>query len=74
MIDRKDFLKLCQQNSVHPKSVFVLVDGIKYHPKSLEISFDKNGKTLNRAILLDDNQNSLLNCPIEDVCYIDKIN
>ena len=56
-MERKRYLELCQQFSIG-NNVLVVYDGVAYRPKNLLISFDKNGKCKNSAILKDVNCNS----------------
>lgn len=62
MIERKKYLEMCQMVSVLPSGVFgikqnvpdnlkVVYDGIAYYPVSLDISFDKDGRVINTAII-----------------------
>ena len=70
-MERKRYLELCQQFSVG-NDLFVVYDGIAYRPKSLLISFDKNGKCQNSAILEDANSNSTRQVLLERVQEYEK--
>lgn len=72
MTDRNLYLRLCQRNAVYPKSVVAEYDGVKYYPTSLNISFDKDGKTRNSAVMESVIGNSQIQCNLSDVAYLDK--
>ena len=72
MNDRNLYLRLCQRNAVYPRSVFAEYDGLKYYPTSLDISFDKDGKTRNSAVMESVIGNSQIQCNLFDVVYLDK--
>ncbi len=78
MIDRKTYLEMCQKVAVLPSGVLgikekvpedlkVIYDGIVYYPLSLEISFDKDGKVINTAILHSLTANSIIERNLKDV-------
>lgn len=67
MIDRKRYFELCQKNSVVPNSVNVIYQGGEYYPQALKIWFNSQGKTMNTAVLIDVNLNSITNCSLEDI-------
>ena len=71
MIERKTYLEMCQKVAVLPSGVLgikervpdelkVIYDGVVYYPLSLEISFDKDGKVINTAILHSLTANSII--------------
>lgn len=66
-MERKRYLELCQRNAVQPKSVVVWLDGIGYYPIEYRLCFDKEGKTVHRAVLQDMKANSIINCSLEGV-------
>lgn len=66
-MERKRYLELCQRNAVQQKSVVVWLDGIGYYPIEYRLGFDKDGKSVHRAVLHDMNANSIINCPLEGV-------
>ena len=66
-MERKRYLELCQRNAVQPKSVVVWFDGIGYYPIEYRLCFDKDGKSVHRAVLHDRKANSVINCPLEGV-------
>ena len=66
-MERKRYLELCQRNAVQPKSVVVWLDGIGYYPIEYRLGFDKDGKSVHRAVLQDMKANSVMNCPLEEV-------
>jgi hypothetical protein len=72
MNDRNLYLRLCQRNAVYPKSVVAEYNGVKYYPTSLNISFDKDGKTMNSAVMESVIGNSQIQCNLSDVVYLDK--
>lgn len=78
MIDRKTYLEMCQKVAVLPSGVLgikekvpdelkVIYDGVVYYPLSLEISFDKDGKVINTAILHSLTANSIIERNLKDV-------
>ena len=66
-MERKRYLELCQRNAVQPKSVVVWFDGTGYYPIEYRLWFDKDGKSVHRAVLKDIKANSVINCPLEGV-------
>ena len=69
MIDRREYLEMCQKVSVLPGGIFgikqsvpddlkVVFNGIVYYPVAYELSFDK-GQTVHKAILHDLKANSI---------------
>jgi hypothetical protein len=78
MIDRKTYLEMCQKVAVLPSGVLgikekvpddlkVVYDGVAYYPLSLEISFEKDGKVINTAILHSLTANSIIERNLKDV-------
>lgn len=78
MIERKIYLEMCQkvailQSGVQnlkqnvPDGLKVVYDGIAYYPVSLDISFDKDGKVINTAILHSLTANSVIERNLEDI-------
>ena len=76
-MERKQYLKLCSEISLIPKSVggvlsrpppelLVAYDGIAYYPFYYEMHF-KNGEYYDIAVLHDLKANSLVNVPLEKV-------
>ena len=43
MIDRKEFLMMCQKNSVYPQSCKIKYHDAEYYPLALYIWFDDKG-------------------------------
>lgn len=77
MIDRREYLEMCQRVSVLPSGVFgikqsvpddlkVIHNGIEYYPISYKLSFD-NGRPTHTAILHDLKSNSIMNANLETV-------
>lgn len=73
MIDRNEYLKLCQKCSVYvsagqeiPPELLVKYDNISYYPKAYELSFI-NGKAENTAILGDLKANSVIYARLERI-------
>ena len=69
---------MCQKVAVLPSGVLgikqnvpndlkVVYDGIVYYPLSLDISFDKDGKVINTAILHSLTANSVIERNLKDV-------
>ena len=78
MIERKTYLEMCQkvailQSGVQnlkqnvPDGLKVVYDGIAYYPVSLDISFDKDGKVINTAILHSLTANSVIERNLKDI-------
>ena len=78
MIKRKEYLEMCQKVSVLPGGIFgikqnvpddlkVVYDGIAYYPVSLDISFDKDGKVINTAIIHSLCSNSIIERNLKDI-------
>ena len=65
-MERKRYLELCQQSAVGIEA-FVLYKGVQYVPKAYELSFNKGGSSIHRAILKDKIANSLVYCKLEEV-------
>lgn len=66
MIDRKEYLEMCQINSAYPKSVCVLYKGIKYCPDKLVVWFEK-GIPKNTARMMADIGTSYIECDLREV-------
>ena len=64
-MDRNHFLKLAQKFS-EGKQVTVLFDGTEYFPAAYKMDFC-NGTPKNRAILMDQNKNSIIEVAMEKV-------
>lgn len=78
MIERKTYLEMCQKVSVLPSGVLgikqnvpddlkVVYEGIEYYPVSLDISFDKDGKVINTAIIHSLCANSIIERNLKDI-------
>ena len=78
MIERKKYLEMCQMVAVLPSGVFgikqnvpdnlkVVYEGIAYYPVSVDISFDKDGKVINKAIIHSLHANSIIEANLKDV-------
>ena len=78
MIERKTYLEMCQkvailQSGVQnlkqnvPDGLKVVYGGIAYYPVSLDISFDKDGKVINTAIIHSLHANSVIERNLKDV-------
>ena len=78
MIERKIYLEMCQkvailQSGVQnlkqnvPDGLKVVYDGIAYYPVSLDISFDKDGKVINTAIIHSLYANSVIERNLKDI-------
>lgn len=84
MIERKQYLEMCQAVAMLPSGVLgikqdvpdnlkVVCDGVPYYPLSLEISFDKDGKVINTAILHSLTANSVVERNLRSISiYEDK--
>ena len=72
-MERGDFLKLCQINSVQPNSVEVRYKDIICYPLALKIWFNNSGETQNTAILLEKKSRCVIECGIKDVECLDKV-
>lgn len=77
MIDRREYLEMCQKVSVLPSGVFgikqnvpddlkVIHNGIEYYPISYKLSFD-NGRPTHTAVLHDLKANSIIDADLETV-------
>ena len=77
MIERKEYLEMCQKVSVLPSGVLgikqnvpddlkVIHSGIAYYPISYKLSFD-NGRPTHTAILHDLRANSIMNADLESI-------
>ena len=77
MIDRREYLEMCQRVSALPSGVFgikqnvpddlkVVHNGIEYYPIAYKLSFDK-GRPTHTAILHDLKANSIMNANLETV-------
>lgn len=80
MIERKEYLEMCQKVSVLPGGIFgikqnvpddlkVVYDGIAYYPVSLDISFDKYGRVINTAIIHSLRANSVIERNLKDIRF-----
>ena len=78
MIERKTYLEMSQKVAVLPSGVLgikqnvpdnlkVVYDGIAYYPVSLDISFDKDGKVINTAIIHSLRANSVIERNLKDI-------
>ena len=78
MIERKTYLEMCQKVSVLPSGVQnlkqnvpdklkVVFDGVAYYPVSLDISFDKDGRVINTAIIHSLHANSVIERNLKDI-------
>lgn len=77
MIDRREYLEMCQRVSALPSGVFgikqnvpddlkVVHNGIAYYPISYKLSFN-NGRPTHTAILHDLKANCIMNADLETV-------
>ena len=84
MIERKTYLEMCQKVAVLPSGVLgikeklpddlkVIYDGVVYYPLSLEISFDKDGKVINTAILHSLTANSIIGAELKEISVYENI-
>lgn len=80
MIERKEYLEMCQKVSVLPGGIFgikqnvpddlkVVYDGIAYYPVSLDIRFDKYGRVINTAIIHSLRANSVIERNLKDIRF-----
>ena len=78
MIERKKYLEMCQRVAILPSGVQnlkqnvpdelkVVYEDIAYYPVSLDISFDKDGKVINTAILHSLTANSIIERNLKDI-------
>ncbi len=71
-IERKRYLEICRQNSIHDKSEYVWYNSIKYYPYQYILWFDKKGNTRHSALMRSEVQKSTLQCDLADIDeYID---
>jgi hypothetical protein len=66
MIERKEYLEMCQINSVYSKNVSVQYKGIEYYPEKLVVWFE-NGKTKNSARMRAAVGTSYIECDLQEV-------
>ena len=66
-MDRKEYLKLCQQNAINTTKTKVRFNDIEYYPYAYEMYFDGKGNALNTAILKDLKANSVTYVSLEKV-------
>ena len=66
-MDRKEYLQLCQQNSVYLKSVKVVWNNIPYFPMAYQLSFNEKGEARHTAILKECSANSVMHCELSKV-------
>ena len=66
VMERKEFLLICQKNAISGEEL-VTYDGVKYHPISYAIRFDKLGRAKHTAVLHSVKADSVLNVKLEDV-------
>ena len=77
-MQRDIFLQMCQKVAVLPSGVLgikqnvpdnlkVVCDGIAYYPVSLDISFDKDGRVINTAIIQSLRANSVIKRNLKDI-------
>ena len=71
-MERSDFLKLCQTNSVQPNSAEVRYKDMVCYPLALKIWFNRAGETQNTAVLLEKKSRCVIECRIQDVECLDK--
>ena len=78
MIERKTYLEMCQKVAILPSGVKnlkqnvpdnlkVVYDGTSYYPVSIDISFDKDGKVINKAIIHSLHANSIIETNLKDI-------
>lgn len=65
-MDRMEYLKLCQINSIGVKKQKVIFDNIYYYPCGYLMTF-KNGDTIHTAVLEDLNEKSIIYAKLEKV-------
>ena len=65
-MERKEFLLICQKNAISGEEL-VTYGGVKYHPISYAIRFDKLGKAKHTAVLHSVKADSILDVSLEDV-------
>lgn len=66
-MERNEYLKMCQRNSVLCYREKVVYNGVKYYPKSYLLWFDESGRPRHSAILLDGNKKNEIRCRLADV-------
>lgn len=66
-MDRKEYLKLCQQNAIGEAMKKVRFDGIEFYPFAYQMTFDGKGNPQNVAILKDIKANSHTLAKLEKV-------
>ena len=67
MIDRKEFLMMCQKNSVYPQSCKIKYHDAEYYPLALYIWFDDKGNPQNTAVIEEVNANSITYGKLQEV-------
>ena len=67
MIDRKEFLMMCQKNSVYPRSCKIIYHDAEYYPLALYIWFDDKGNPHNTAVIEEVNANSITYGKLQEV-------
>lgn len=70
-MERKTFLEMCQRCAVIsgeiPKELLIYHAGVPYYPESLVVSFDKEGRTVNTAVLHSLSANSIIYKGLSDL-------
>lgn len=66
-MDRKEYLKICQQNAIGKVMKKVRFDGIEFYPFAYQMSFDSEGNPQNIAVLKDVKANSVCYAKLEKV-------
>lgn len=78
MIDRKEYIEMCQKCAVLPRGVFgvalnvpdvlkVVHGGIAYYPKAYYLDFDEHGTPEHFAVIHDLNQHGVIYAPLENI-------
>ena len=66
-MDRKNYLEICQRNSVSEDKVTVEYNSLRYIPTGLLLWFNNSGETKNTAVLKSMIAPSYLHCDLENV-------
>lgn len=78
MIDRAEFLRMCQKCAMYeddvggvkknlPKEMYVYYCGVKYYPLGYIMRFDRTGNPINNALLHDSKSNSTVECNLQKI-------
>lgn len=66
-MERKEYLEICQRNAALNRKEKVYYKGHAYIPKEFVMWFDRNGKTVNSAVLIDIKTKCEIRCDLRKV-------